>query len=227
MMKSARRGQPAFARTPLLRVPLVAIVAVALLLVAGKSRADGIFTRTTPLKPPFGGPDVTRSGLQEWGIQLGYGTSKQGQTEIMPVYASFGWSLPDAVDLPMRRHGIKFNWLVEPWIAGIHTPNENAVEFGVNPITFKIGYDVGQMVVPYIQGGIGVMATFLQDGLRLGGPFEFDETFGAGLDLFCAPDFALTVGYRYRHMSNASISSDNSGLDTQFVTFGINFQPAR
>jgi opacity protein-like surface antigen len=168
-----------------------------------------------------------RSGIQEWGVKLGYGTSQRGQVEIMPVYGQLGWAFPDVVDIPLRRWSIDLKYLVEGWIAGIHTPKSDAVEFGVNPITLKLAYDQGQLAVPFLQGGIGVMYTSLQDGLQLGGPFEFDEVVGAGLDLFCSKEFALSVSYRYRHMSNASISSDNRGLDTQYVLFGVDFHPHR
>jgi hypothetical protein len=168
-----------------------------------------------------------RSGVQEWGVKLGYGTSQRGQVEIMPVYGQVGWAFPDLVDVPLRRWGIDFKYLVEGWIAGIHTPKSDAVELGINPVTLKIAYDAGQQFVPFIQGGIGVMYTSLQDGLELGGPFEFDEVVGAGLDLFCTKQFALSIQYRYRHMSNAGIEDDNRGLDTQYVLLGFDFHPQR
>ncbi|HZR80460.1 MAG TPA: acyloxyacyl hydrolase [Candidatus Binatia bacterium] len=170
---------------------------------------------------------ASRHGVQEWGVKLGYGTSQRGQVEIMPVYGQVGWSMPDVIDLPLRRHGVDMKYILEGWAAGIHTPRSDAFEFGINPIEFKFAYDVGQQFVPFFQGGVGVMYTSLQDGLKLGGPFEFDEVVGAGLDLFCNDNFALSVSYRYRHMSNAGLGDDNRGLDTQYVLLGFDFHPQR
>ena len=170
---------------------------------------------------------ASRHGVQEWALKLGYGTSQRGQVEIMPVYGQAGWALPDAVDLPLRRHNVDIKWIVEAWAAGIHTPKSDAFEFGINPVEFKIAYDAGQQFVPFFQGGVGVMYTSLQDGLGLGGPFEFNEVAGLGLDMFCTKDFALQISYRYRHMSNADLGDQNRGLDTQFVLLGFSFQPDR
>lgn len=211
------------------------LVAVSLAMAPAVARSDdGAAPATAPSRgnpspgaAVYGGAESSRHGLQEWGIKLGYGASQRGQAGMIPVYAHFGWSLPDVVDQPLRRHGLLLNWLVEPWIAGIHSPKEDAVEAGVNPVTLKLSYDGGQQFVPYLQGGIGVMLTGLQAGLQLGGPFEFDETVGAGIDMFCTRDYSLTLAYRFRHMSNASLSSDNRGLDTHYVLFGFNLMPGR
>lgn len=206
-----RRGRPRAAR-----VALVVAAVAAALHGAATARAD------EPEPEP-----ASRHGVQEWGVKLGYGTSKQGQTEVMPVYAQAGWALPDAVDIPLRRWNIDLKWLVEGWMAGVHTPRSDAFELGINPVTFKIAYDAGQQFVPFFQAGVGVMYTSLQDGLSLGGPFEFNEVFGGGLQMFCNDQFALSISYRFRHISNAGISSENSGLDTNFVLLGIDFHPGR
>lgn len=131
-----------------------------------------------------------RSGVQQWGLKLGYGTSDKGQVEILPVYGEAGWSFPDVIDQPLIRHHVDFQWLLEGWLAGIHTPRSDAFEFGINPITLKLAYDAGQQFVPYLQGGIGVMYTSLQDGLKLGGPFEFDEG-GGRASISSAPTTSL------------------------------------
>jgi Lipid A 3-O-deacylase (PagL) len=205
-------------RTAPKRFPVALLASVALLAAPLAARAEDAVSAGSP---------PSRTGVQEWGVKLGYGTSQRGQVEIMPVYGQAGWAFPDVIDQPLQRHHIDFKWLVEGWLAGIHTPKSDAFEMGVNPITLKLAYDAGQQFVPFLQGGIGVMYTSLQDGLQLGGPFEFDELVGVGLDMFCTKQFALNLSYRYRHMSNASISSDNRGLDTQYVLFGIDLFPNR
>ncbi|MFM8409474.1 MAG: acyloxyacyl hydrolase [Alphaproteobacteria bacterium] len=180
------------------------------------------------LRPPGTAPDgsVSRHGIQHWGVKIGYGWSKQRQTGVIPFYGQVGWSFPDWLDKPLLRWHLDFQYVLEAWAGGTHSPYTSAFEIGVNPISLRLAWDRGQQFVPYLQGGLGVMYTSLQ-GVRTGGPFEFDELFGIGIEAFVTKRFALTVEYRYRHMSNAGIYEDNRGLDTQFVLFGITEHPQR
>lgn len=167
-----------------------------------------------------------RHGLQQYGALLGYGWSQQRQIGVIPVFAHAGWAFWDVIDRPLRRWHLDLNYVLEGWIAGLNAPYTSAVEFGINPLSARIAYDAGQQFVPYLQAGVGVMYTSIQ-GARLGGPFEFDEYGAVGLELYCTRNYALTIEYRYRHMSNAGINDDNRGLDTSFVLFGFTKHPQR
>lgn len=200
--------------------------------VAGPAAAPGTATAMevpdVELRPPGTTSDGTasRHGIQHWGVKIGYGWSKQRQTGVIPFYAQVGWSFPDWLDKPLLRWNLDLQYVLEGWAGGTHSPYTSAFEIGVNPISLRLAYDQGQQFVPYLQGGLGVMYTSLQ-GVRTGGPFEFDELFGVGIEAFVTKRFAITVEYRYRHMSNAGIYEDNRGLDTQFVLFGITEHPQR
>jgi opacity protein-like surface antigen len=180
------------------------------------------------LRPPGTAPDGTasRHGVQHWGLKLGYGWSTQRQTGVIPFYGQVGWSFPDWLDRPLLRWHLDLQYVLEAWAGGTNSPYTSAFEIGVNPISLRLSWDRGQQFVPFVQGGLGVMYTSLQ-GVRTGGPFQFDELFGAGIEAFVSKRFALTVEYRYRHMSNAGIYEDNRGLDTQFVLIGITEHPQR
>ncbi|MEW6269739.1 MAG: acyloxyacyl hydrolase [Thermodesulfobacteriota bacterium] len=183
------------------------IAAALLLLCAGAARAG------------------ERDGVQEYGFTTGFGQSERENVQVIPLYGHVGWFLWDAVDEPLARHHLDLKIVVEGWVAGVHDP-QDAVEFGINPVTFKLSYDRGQTVVPYFHGGAGVMYTGL-GGIGLGGPFEFDEVVGVGFDVFVERGLALSLGYRFRHVSNADISSENFGLDTHFVLIGLDWLPKR
>lgn len=180
------------------------------------------------LRPPGTAADgsVSRHGVQHWGLKIGYGWSTQRQTGVIPFYGQVGWSFPDWLDQPLLRWNLDLQYVLEAWAGGTHSPYTSAFEIGVNPISLRLAWDRGQQFVPYLQGGLGVMYTSLQ-GVRTGGPFQFDELFGIGIEAFVTKRFALVVEYRYRHMSNAGIYEDNRGLDTQFVLFGITEHPQR
>ncbi len=166
-----------------------------------------------------------RGGVQEWGVKTGFGWSERENVQVIPLYGHVGWYLWEFVDEPLARRHIDLKLVVEGWVAAVHNPSD-AFEFGIDPVTFKLSYDRGQAIVPYFHGGVGVMYTSLQ-GIGLGGPFEFNEVVGAGVDLFLTRQLALSIGYRLRHVSNADLGEENFGLDTHFVLVGVDFLPRR
>jgi lipid A 3-O-deacylase len=188
--------------------------------VDGAESADAATTGAAP------SDSERRTGLREVGFRVAYGYSTRQDVQVIPLYAHAGWWLPGFIDDPLARWNLALEYFLEGWIGGTTGGPQDAIEFGINPIGFKISYDAGQAVVPYFTGGIGVMYTGL-GGLRLGGPFEFNETAGAGFELFPREDWAITLGFRYRHISNAGISDDNLGLDTLFGQIGLSYYPRR
>lgn len=99
-------------------------------------------------------------------------------------------------------------------------------EVAFSPLIFDYRYDVGFPVVPFLEGGEGILYTSLS-GLRLGGHFQFSSQAGGGIHLFLTPKDALTIGARIRHISNAGIRSENSGLNTYFLVFAWSHFPFR
>jgi opacity protein-like surface antigen len=177
------------------------------------------------LLTPRPGRAGERSGVQELGVATGYGFSRRGNVQVVPLFFRAGWYLPDLIDEPLASRGLNLEWMVEPWIAGV-TNHQDAVEVGVHPIVLKLAYDRGQWVVPYLIAGTGVMYTGLQ-GLELSGPFEFSSYGGGGIQFFFNDQMSLNLSYRWRHISNAGIEEPNRGLDTQFVLIGLDYLPRR
>ncbi len=166
-----------------------------------------------------------RSGVQQWGLLSGYGPSSRDNIFIVPLFGRAAWLLPDFVDEPLHAVDLNLKWVVEAWVAGVFD-GQDAFEGGVNPITLKLDYDAGQRFVPFGIGGVGAMYTGLQ-GQDLGGPFEFDSFIGVGVHTFLNDHAALTLSWRIRHISNASIKQPNRGLNTNFFLVGLEFFPKR
>lgn len=201
----------------------MAVLAGMLMAPVGGAAGEG----ATPAGPEHGaGPAGGRQGLRELTVRVGFGDADR-DAQIIPLLVSAGWLLPEVIDAPLARHGIDLEYVLEGWIAGARIEGRtDAIEVGVNPIAFRLAYDVGQHAVPYASGGLGVLYTGLQ-GIGIGGPFEFDETAGVGLALFFDRRWAIDLSYRFRHISNAGISSDNRGLNTHFGLIGVSFFPGR
>ena len=93
-------------------------------------------------------------------------------------------------------------------------------EFAFSPLIFDYRFDVGQALVPFVDGGEGLVLTTL-DALNIGGPFEFSSQAGGGIHLFFTHEDAVTLAVRYRHISNSGIKEQNSGLNTLFLIIGL------
>ncbi|MBY0275167.1 acyloxyacyl hydrolase [Candidatus Binatia bacterium] len=167
-----------------------------------------------------------RNGLQELAFTTAYGFSDKHGIEVIPLYARFAWLFPDVIDEPLHGVNLNLKWFLEPWVAGVTSPKQNAIEFGITPIGLKLEYDAGQQVVPYLIAGTGVMYTGL-GGYQLSGPFEFASFGGAGIELFLTDQLAMSFSWRIRHISNAGIEQPNPGLNTQFVMLGFDWFPKR
>jgi len=99
-------------------------------------------------------------------------------------------------------------------------------EFAFSPLILNYRYDTGGSFVPFIEGGEGIVLTTL-DEMNLGGPFEFSSQGGGGIQWFFNRQYALTLDARYRHISNAGIKDQNSGLNTLFIGISIGHFPDR
>lgn len=107
----------------------------------------------------------------------------------------------------------------EPMAAWVIAPHSNAelasnclLKFGLLPLTFRWQ--------PYLKGGLG--AVYLTQHVHSQSTqFNFNEYAGLGFHYFFKPNLAMSVEYRYRHLSNASMRSPNGGINTQFALLGI------
>jgi hypothetical protein len=54
-----------------------------------------------------------------------------------------------------------------------------------------------------------------------GSQYMYTIDFGAGVNWFVRRRTALTVGFRYQHLSNANISEHNPGTDAQTFYVGL------
>ena len=76
----------------------------------------------------------------------------------------------------------------------------------------RYNFATGTRVVPFIDLGAGVSATGIGHP-DLSGTFEFNLQAGTGAHWFLRDNLALTIEGRFMHMSDASISKPNLGLN--------------
>lgn len=111
-----------------------------------------------------------------------------------------------------------FNLIAEPFFNTIISP-ENNIEVGSNFLV-KYGFPLTKRIMPYIKGGVGVLY-MSQGSNEQSTKYNFLPQGGGGVHFFFSENTALTVEYRYRHLSNASVKSPNSGIDADIYLTGI------
>lgn len=86
----------------------------------------------------------------------------------------------------------------------------------------RYAFATGNRWMPFVDAGGGISLTDI-NGPDLSGNFQFNLQVGAGLYYFLRDDLALTVGYRWLHLSNASIERPNHGVNTQVISAGLDW----
>lgn len=111
---------------------------------------------------------------------------------------------------------------LEPFISPVYDPDAN-VEIG-NGFMIKAGIlPESSKIQPYIKAGIG-MLYMTQHTREQSTQFNFFETGGVGMHYFLTEKTALTLEYRYRHVSNSGIKDPNHGINSQFALAGLAYR---
>jgi hypothetical protein len=155
---------------------------------------------------------------------LGY-AKERGQEMAFPSLGwRWRWGFGETVDEAVAKAGMRLTWYVEPMVAAV-TGDENTVEGQVVPaIRFESAAPWGESATPYLEGGIGLMATGLDD-MNLGSNILFSDNVGLGVTF---RESGWSFGYRYRHASHAGIwAESNAGLDVHYLTVRYDIRPYR
>jgi hypothetical protein len=159
-------------------------------------------------------------GFKEFGIFSGYHWGKlkeQGHYEVIPAMLHLGF---DMRPLFKNKSNILLEFMLEPFINTVIGPNNNA-EIG-NNFLFKFGFPLSERLYPYIAGGCGLVYLTLHTREQ-STQFNFTDQGEVGITYFLKKNLFASIGYRYRHISNASIKSPNSGINSNSVICGVSF----
>lgn len=128
--------------------------------------------------------------------------------EITP-YARISWLQPDVVTNVVTKDSPR-----------LHTTGAGASPFG-----FRVVFRPLSTAQPFFSGNGGFI--YFRDRVlsAQGSQFMYTIDFGGGVNLYESQRQAITVGYRYQHLSNADISFHNPGADAN--TFYLGFSRFR
>jgi len=153
----------------------------------------------------------------------GYGITHRGfgdtrtQVQTIDAIGRFGWFLSDEVGRGSWYQG-RHEQLVELPLHLTVDPKTRIMTGGYLLGSWK--FTSFDKVYPYVFAGGGILYNDLglaTQGTRL----NFSYQGGTGLQYLIARDMAVTLDYRYHHISNAGTAEPNEPLNSSKVLFGI------
>jgi len=133
---------------------------------------------------------------------------------------AFSWTI-DAVPIAVLSVN---RFTIVPTGSGSFTikrTREHAYAAGLSPIGLKLNFRRSQMLQPFASGTGGFLY-FSKDvpvpGARR---FNFTFDFGGGVQIVRNSGRAITIGYKYQHISNGDRSPINPGVDVQMIYGGF------
>lgn len=129
----------------------------------------------------------------------------------------YGWVFSDVV---APKHWWRGNWeLLADLFGGWQFRPEGAYFIGAGP-HLRYDFATGHRWVPFIDGGAGVSATDIREP-DLSTTFEFNLQAGAGIHYYLKNNLALTLQWRFIHLSNAGIKYTNLGVNSSTFLLGL------
>ena len=165
-----------------------------------------------------------RGGTHDAGFALGNGFgmrvfSSSQKHDIALASVHYGWVFSDVAG---RDHWYRGNWeLIGEAFGGVQYHPDNAYVAGLTPI-LRYNFATGTRWMPFIDGGGGLSLTAIH-APDLGSTFEFNLQAGAGVHYFWRSNSAITVQYRYLHLSNADLRTPNLGVNTSVIYAGMSW----
>jgi lipid A 3-O-deacylase len=163
-----------------------------------------------------------RKGTQTAGFNLGAGFGMKvlggsGSHDLVLDRLYYGRVLTDMVGGQSWLRG-NLEGRVELLGGGQYYP-KGAYVFGLTPL-LRYDFATGSRWIPFVDAGAGMSLTDIGRP-DLGTTFEFNLQGGGGLNYFVRENLALTLQYRFLHLSNSRIGSPDRGVNADVVSAGL------
>jgi lipid A 3-O-deacylase len=152
----------------------------------------------------FGVKDLSLSG----GYSLSHDRQGVEQVDGFQLLPHFGYLLSPY-----------FEVLAEPTLVHLRSDSASATAVGLS-LLGRLIIDTGTRVAPYLEAGGGILGGQL-DFRQTNCDVNYVLTGGLGALVFVTEQTAVSVGYRYQHISNNDQCSQNLGLNSSLFIIGI------
>jgi len=201
-----------------------------------ESGADQYLAEAAPLRKIDGPPNWQGPGGRHefgtwWGTSFisGHVWGYQGDVKYMPVDLRYSYELHRHHEAWALRYSPEMTALAmidwatpTPAPAGnLYNQRKRVYGGGLSPVGIQWGFLPLRRVQPFFSTNGGFI--YFTDRVLnpQGSKFMYIIDYGAGLNIFHHRNQAITIGYRYQHLSNANISHHNPGTDANTFYVGI------
>jgi len=94
---------------------------------------------------------------------------------------------------------------------------------GLSPLGFKINFAQESWIKPFVATSVGFLYFVDDVPVPRSSRFNFTPEIGLGVQFFLTPKNAMTLGYKFHHMSNANTGRSNPGMDSHVIYAGFSF----
>lgn len=169
-----------------------------------------------------GSPDSTTSLI---------GATADARFGILAVRYARRFNNNDAVNLRYTADFVPAAMLSYPFFQAVQTGNtfridtvrRRAYAYGIAPLGLQANFRPRKKVQPFV-GASGGFLYFNKQVLDFNGThFNFTVEAGGGVDFRMRKNRAVTLGYKYYHISNANRAVENPGFDNNLFYIGYRF----
>lgn len=164
-----------------------------------------------------------------WGLSLisGHLFGYAGDVKYMPIDVRYSyrflvhdhWTMrysPEVTALGM------LDWPTPPPLGSApYDLRKRTYGAGVSPEGFQVDFRPHSRWQPFLSNNGGFIYFADRVLSPQGSHFMYTVDFGGGINIFHHERQAITIGYRYTHMSNADISAHNPGTDANVFYVGV------
>jgi hypothetical protein len=154
-----------------------------------------------------------------WGLSLisGHVWGYAKDTKYMPIDVRYSYEFEHWEHWTMRYSPeITALALIDEPVQGATNPEllrKRTYGSGVSPVGFQSDFFPSKRVQPFLSTDGGFIYFTDRVLSPQGSQFMYTVDFGTGINIFRKERQAVSIGYRYQHLSNANISGHNPGLD--------------
>jgi len=198
---------------------------------ASVAAALGVRPAVLSNAPKWQGPGGRHEFGAWWGLSLmsGHIWGYTGDVKYMPVDLRYSyefyrhkqsWSMrysPEITALAM------LDWPTPHPTSDPHdlTLRARAYGSGISPVGFQADFRPLRRFQPFLSTDGGFIYFLKRVLSPEGSQWMYTIDFGAGFNIFHHQNQAITIGYRYQHLSNANISLHNPGTDANTFYVGV------
>jgi hypothetical protein len=105
----------------------------------------------------------------------------------------------------------------------IEQVRKNRYGWGISPLGLQINFRRQKKIQPFIGSSGGFVYFSKRVPSEFGAKFNFTADLGGGVQFMLRDKKAITVGYKYHHLSNGYRADDNPGFDSNLFYVGFSF----